>query len=692
MTHPSETYRQPTYRLGVDVGGTFTDLLLLDQATSAFWRHKTPSTPADSSQGILTGLQAICDAAAIPPAAVEIVLHGTTVATNAMLEGKGARVGLIVTEGYRQIMQIARSFVPGGLAGWIVWPKPQPLAALEDTIAVRGRMTAQGHELRPIDEDEIREAVRRLADSGVEAITVSLMNAYMNGAHETRIGEICAELFPDLPVSLSHVVLPEMQEYERTLTTVANAAVRPVVGRYVRSLRGRLRDVGMDGRLALLRSDGGLMSSEKSEEHPVSLLMSGPAGGVTGALWVGRNAGIRNILTLDVGGTSTDVALIENLEPRRVRTTEVGHLSVRASSLDVKTVGAGGGSIAYVPALTRALRVGPQSAGAVPGPAAYGKGGEAPTVTDANVVLGYLPESLLGGAFTLDRPAATRAVQTIADALGIGLMQAARGIIDIVNENMFGALRMISVQQGYDPRHFALMGFGGAGPLHVNAVARLMGSWPAISPVSPGVLCALGDATTRMRTETARSFSRLAGQTDAAEIAAALARMRDQTRAELRADGIAEADITSEFEVDIRYAGQAFEVPMAVELDTLEAGGLRSLLDRFDEEHRRLFTFNMQNEHEIVNLRAVAMGQALDLPPARLEEGDGDPAAARLRDHELWIGGALRPATIYNRTALRAGDRIPGPAVIIEMDATTLIEHDCAGLVDPVGNILITPS
>ena len=452
------------YRLGVDVGGTFTDLLLLDSAAGRFWRHKTPSTPADSATGILTGVAAICADAGIEPSAVETLLHGTTVATNAVLEGKGARVGLVVTPGYRQVMQIARSFVPGGLAGWIIWPKPVPLAALEDTVEAGGRIDGQGREVEPFDEAQVRGALETLQRRGVEAVTVSLMNAYLNGEHEDRIGALAAEIMPGTPVSLSHVVLPEMQEYERTLTTVANAAVRPVVGRYVRSLRAKLRDTGMQGRIALLRSDGGLMSSEKAEEHPVSLLMSGPAGGVAGALWVGRNAELKNILTLDVGGTSTDVALIENLEPRRTRTTEVGHLSVRASSLDVKTVGAGGGSIATVPELTGALRVGPQSAGAVPGPAAYGKGGVLPTVTDANVVLGYLPENLLGGAFRLDRAAATTAVQTIADAMGIDLMAAARGIIDIVNENMFGALRMISVQQGYDPRDFALMGFGGARP------------------------------------------------------------------------------------------------------------------------------------------------------------------------------------------------------------------------------------
>ncbi len=681
-----------SYRLGVDVGGTFTDLLLFDDDSGAFWRHKTPSTPADSSVGILDGVEAICRAADVTPAGVEVFLHGTTVATNAVLEGKGARVGLVVTEGYRQVMQIARSFVPGGLAGWIIWPKPTPLARLEDTVEIKGRMSAHGEELRPIDDDDIRAALGRLKARGVEAVTVALMNSYIDGRHERRVGELAAEVMPDVPVSLSHVVLPEMQEYERTLTTVANAAVRPVVGRYIRNLRDKLRGAGMAGQLSMLRSDGGLMSSEKAEEHPVALLMSGPAGGVTGALWVAKNAGLKNILTLDVGGTSTDVALIENLDARRVRTTEVGHLSVRASALDVKTVGAGGGSIAYVPELTGALRVGPQSAGAEPGPVAYGKGGELPTVTDANVVLGYLPEALLGGTFNLDREGATRAVQTVADALGIGLMEAARGIIDIVNENMFGALRMISVQQGYDPRDFALMGFGGAGPLHVNAVARLMGSWPAVSPVSPGVLCALGDATTRMRTETARSFSKAMADTRQEEVIALLDEMAAQTRGELMAEGVAEADITSQFEIDVRYEGQAFEVPLSIDPETLRRDGLEAVRTRFDDEHRRLFTFNMDSRHEIVNLRAVALGPALDLPAAELPKGDGDPSAACLRNHQMWMDGAMRTGAIYDRAKLRQGDRISGPAIVVEMDSTTLIEADCVGTVDRIGNIMINPA
>jgi N-methylhydantoinase A len=680
-----------TYRLGVDVGGTFTDLLLFDEESGKFWRHKTPSTPHDSSEGILNGVKAITAEAGVSASDIAYFLHGTTVATNAVLEGKGAKVGLVTTEGYRDIMQIARSFVPGGLAAWIVWPKPQPLAHLEDTVEVPERMSADGAVVRELDEAAVRAALHRLKGQGIEALTVSLINAYVNGAHEKRIGEIAEEVLPGIPVSLSHEVLPEMQEYERTLSTVANAAVRPVVSKYVSNLRNKLEDEGLEGKLSLLRSDGGLMSSHKAEEHPVNILMSGPAGGVTGAKWVGKNAGLSNILTLDVGGTSTDVALIEGLEARRVRTTEVGHLSVRASALDVKTVGAGGGSIAHVPELTKALRVGPESAGAVPGPVAYNKGGTLPTVTDANVVLGYLPEDLLGGSFKLDREGAKAAVQTIADALGIGLMEAARGIIDIVNENMFGALRMISVQQGYDPREFALMGFGGAGPLHVNAVAKLMGSWPAVSPVSPGVLCALGDATTQMRTETARSFSKLAKDTSIADLEAVLDEMAAQTRRELLADGVPEEQITTQFEVDIRYAGQAFEVPLTIDKAVLAADGIEGILARFDQEHLRLFTFNMDTPHEIVNLRAVALGEAPALPAAELPKGGDDPSAAKIRDHTLWMDGKEQAAVIYDRALLRQDNVIPGPAIITEMDSTTLVESGCIATVDAVGNILINP-
>ena len=680
------------YRLGVDVGGTFTDLLLFDESDGRSWRAKVPSTPHDPSEAVISGTRRICADAGIPESAIRYFLHGTTVATNAVLEGKGAVVGLVVTDGYRQVMQIARSLVPGGLAAWIIWPKPEPMAKLENTVEITGRMNAQGEEIHPLDEANIRAQLEVLKARGVEAITVCLMNSYLNGAHEQVVAKLAAEILPDVPVSLSSDILPEMQEYERALTTVANSAVRPVVGKYVDNLASELRGMGMDGRISLLRSDGGLMAADKAAEAPVNLLMSGPAGGVAGALWVAKYAGFDNILTLDVGGTSTDVALIEKGEPRLVRDTSVGDLSVRVSSLDVKTVGAGGGSIAHVPELTKALRVGPESAGAMPGPVAYGRGGEAPTVTDANVVLGYLPESLIGGEMTLDREGAKKSVQTIADALGIDLYDAARGIIDIVNENMFGALRMISVQQGYDPREFALMGFGGAGPMHANAVGRLMGSYPVIIPNSPGVLCALGDASTRMRAEAARSFSKRRSQTSDEEVKAAFEALGVQVAEELAAEGVAPEDMIIRYEMDVRYYGQAFEVPMTVDLANLGTDGIANITEAFDAEHHRLFTFNMETEHELVNLRTVALGKEQAIPAREIEKGNGSPSGAKVRDHEVWMDGGPKPAAIYDRSGLRAGDKVSGPAVITEMDSTTLVLLGDVATVDAFGNILITPA
>ena len=676
-----------SYRLGVDVGGTFTDLLVIDEASGRTYRDKVPSTPHDPSEAVIAGAQAICAKAGIGPGELALFLHGTTVATNAVLEHKIARVGLIVTEGYRHILQIARSLVPGGLAAWIVWPKPEPMAPLEATIEAPERMGADGRIVRPLDEALLRANIARLREEKVEAVTVCLINSYMNDAHERRVAAIVAEEMPGVPVSISADILPEMQEYERALTTVANSAVRPTVARYVGNLEAQLANWGSAAKLNLLRSDGGLMSAEKARTAPVNLLMSGPAGGVAGAVFVAKSAGLPNVLTLDMGGTSTDVALIENYNARLRRETSVGHLTVRASSLDVKTVGAGGGSIASVPELTKALRVGPQSAGAVPGPAAYGRGGELPTVTDANVVLGYLPENLLGGSFKLDRAASTRAVQTVADALGIGLMEAAAGIVSIVNETMYGALRLVSVQQGYDPRDFALMAFGGAGPLHGNAMGVLMGSWPVVIPPSPGVLCAYGDATTRLRVDAQRSFNKLVTQTDLGEVSAVIEEIAAQVSAELAAEGVLTADQELAFEIDVRYAGQAFEVPLAFPCHST----LEDLTARFDAEHERLFTFNLAVPQELVNIRAVALGKAANVSAERIEPGTGDPSGAELYDQKVWMDGREQDAAIYDRAKLRSGDAVTGPAVITEMDSTTLVLTGHIARVDDFGNILINP-
>jgi N-methylhydantoinase A len=680
-----------TYRLGVDVGGTFTDVLLVEESTGETWRAKTASTPADQSVGVLNGIKQVCDAAEISLAEVAQVLHGTTVATNAILEGKGATVGLVTTKGFRQVLQIARSFVPGGLAGWIIWPKPEPLAALENTVEVDQRIGSDGTVIRELDEDDVRTQLAKL--SGVEALAVSLINSFADPAHERRIAEIAAEVLPDVPVSLSSDVLPEMREYERTVTTVANGYVQPQVKRYISTLSEQLHEGGITGELAILRSDGGLSAAETATTSPVTMLLSGPAGGVTGAVWTAEQCGYRDLITFDMGGTSTDIALVQDLSPRIGRETKVGDLTVRASSVDVRTVGAGGGSIAHVPELTRALRVGPQSAGADPGPAAYGKGGEEPTVTDANVVLGYLPSDLAGGEISLDVEASRTAVAKIADGMGLASPEAAAaGIVDIVNENMLGGLRLVSVQQGFDPRDFALVAFGGAGPLHANALGVLTGAWPVIVPPSPGVLCALGDATTSLRDESARTVLRRFADLSGAELADLLGELAESAAVSLTEQGLDASEQTVGYQVDVRYHGQGFEIPIEVDPAWLDDpdSALTRLSDGFDAEHERLFSFLLSVDHELVNARATVTGPRPEVASIPLEDSAGPPEPAS--SHEIFVSGGMVEANVYDRGTLRTGDVISGPAVITEMDSTTLVLPDHEATVHSSGSLLINPA
>jgi len=683
-----------SYRLGVDVGGTFTDVLLVDERAGSTWRAKTSSTPHDQSVGVLHGIDKVCEQAGVDRAAIAHVLHGTTVATNAILEGKGATVGLVTTEGFRQVLQIARSFVPGGLAGWIIWPKPEPLAALENTVEVPGRIASDGSVVRDLDEDAARAQLRRLRDAGIEALAVSLINAFANDTHERRVGELAAEELPGVPVSLSSRVLPELREYERALTTVANGYVQPQVARYVANLGEQLTAEGVRAGLSILRSDGGLAVADAAIAAPVTMLLSGPAGGVTGAVWVAEQSGYRDLLTFDMGGTSTDIALVQGLKPRVGRETKVGDLTVRAAAVDVRTVGAGGGSIAHVPELTKALRVGPQSAGADPGPVAYGKGGGDPTVTDANLVLGYLPTSLAGGEITLDAGAARAAVQKVADAMGLASAEeAAAGIVDIVNENMLGGLRLVSVQQGFDPRDFALVAFGGAGPLHANALGKLTGAWPVIVPPSPGVLCALGDATTSARDESARTCLRRFADLTGGELAGILRDLSSAASGRLTGQGIPQNEQQVSYQVDVRYFGQGFDIPVDVDPAWLDDPdqALRIIGERFDAEHERLFSFVLPVDHELVNARASVSGPRPNVTPTVLEPGTGDPAAARTGQARIWVEGGWQDAARYDRTLLKAGDVLPGPAIVTEMDSTTLVLPGHVATVDNSGSLLIRP-
>jgi N-methylhydantoinase A len=683
-----------SYRLGVDVGGTFTDVLLVDEDSGSTWRAKTASTPADQAIGVLHGIGKACAEAGIEMREIAQVLHGTTVATNAILEGKGATVGLVTTRGFRQVLQIARSYVPGGLAGWIIWPKPEPLAALENTVEVDERIATDGAVVRELDEADVRAQLTKLKGQNIQALAVSLINSFADPAHEKRIAAIAGEVLPGVPVSLSSDVLPEMREYERTLTTVANGYVQPQVKRYVQTLTDQLGDGGVTGELAILRSDGGLQSPAGAIGAPVTMLLSGPAGGVTGAVWVAEQCGYRDLITFDMGGTSTDVALVQDLTPRIGRETKVGDLTVRASSVDVRTVGAGGGSIAHVPELTRALRVGPQSAGADPGPAAYGKGGTEPTVTDANVVLGYLPSSLAGGEITLDVDASRAAVGKVAEAMGLESQAAAAGIVDIVNENMLGGLRLVSVQQGFDPRDFALVAFGGAGPLHANALGKLTGAWPVIVPPSPGVLCALGDATTSRRDESARTVLRRFADLSGTDLVTILRELADDAGQRLADHGLPREEQEVLYQVDVRYHGQGFEIPIVVDPAWLDQqdGAFAKLGETFDAEHNRLFSFLLSVDHELVNARATVTGPRPDVTPVHLERGDGDPTAALVTEHPIHVGGEQVTARVFDRAKLRAGDVIAGPAIVTEMDSTTLVLPGHAAEVHASGSLLINPS
>ncbi|KAK1229063.1 hypothetical protein PQX77_007879 [Marasmius sp. AFHP31] len=570
----------------------------------------------------------------------------------------------------------------------IVWPKPTPLAPLELTIEVPGRISSKGEVVRPLELDELRKRLQKLKDlpTPPQSICVSLINSFTNPVHEQEVASFLRSEFPDIPLSVSHQVLPEMMEYERTVTTVANAYIKPIVGRYLESLQEKLGTT----ELRVLRSDGGLAGVEIAREHCANLLYSGPAGGVAGVVsHIAKQSSYKNLLTFDMGGTSTDVCLVENGVPELRRESTIGDLTIRAPSIDVRTVGAGGGSIATVAEVTGALRVGPESAGANPGkrPICYSKGGKAPTVTDALAVLGYLPPALLGGTFALDISAAREAIECqIAKPTGLTIHAAAEGIIKIAVEKMYGSLRSVSVERGKDPREFHLVAFGGAGPSVVCHLTKLCGtSYPAIVPPSPGVLCAFGDAHTALRHEVSSTIIQPLDDTSTEKLLETAGDLQLQATNVLKKQGV--KSVSEQWQVELRYRGQATSLPVSFTAEDLN-DGCKVIKGRFEALHRKMFTFSLDLDVEIVVIRAVAIEVMTSFATAKLPVGNGSPSpeATKQRTEITYTD-----VPVYDRSLLQGGDKLPGPCIITENDSNTLITPTHRAEIDEIGNILVWP-
>ena len=680
------------HNLGVDVGGTFTDVIVFDQDTHELTIDKVLSTPANPSEGVLRGIEEATTKAGTSVGELDLLFHGTTVVTNMLLEETGSRVGLITTEGHEDVLHLARAWTPGPLYGWMDMQKPDPLADLVDTRGVAGTIDSPGgEETEPLDEDAVRSAVRDLQAAGVEAVTVALLNSYLNPTHEERVREIVAEEAPELPVSISAEIVPEYGEYERTLTTVINDYARPQVIRYLDDLDDSLEAAGSSATMNVVRSDGGLMSSAAAKNRPVELALSGPSGGVVGAATIAATKGVPDVLTLDMGGTSTDVSLVEDGTPETTRQTKVGYREFKSRSVDVNTVGAGGGSIARVQ-LSGALQVGPESSGADPGPACYGQGGEEPTVTDANVVLGRIPETVqLGGKMDLDHEAARAAIEGIAEQRGTGVEEAAQAILDIVNENMHGALRVVSVEQGYDPREFGLVAFGGAGPMHANALADVMGAYPLVVPPGPGVMSAFGFLTSDIQNEFSETYLRTDQDVDGADVHGELESLRGEATAWLESEGVEPAAHEFDYVADCRYYRQDIQMSIPIDVDDLVDGsGLAEIKDDFKARHDRQFGFSLDAPLEIANLRVIGKGTLEGVAIEEQPLGDAEPSGARIDTSEVYFDGSYVETPIYDRAELRPGNEVSGPAIVVEDDSTVVIQPDHTATIDRYANIEVT--
>lgn len=679
-----------TCNLGVDVGGTFTDVIVFNENTHELTVDKVLSTPENPSNGVLTGVEEATRKAGMSVADLDLFFHGTTVVTNMLLEETGARVGLVTTAGHEDVLHLARAWTPGPLYGWMGMEKPDPLADLVDTRGISGTISApDGEVTESLDEDEIREAVHELQAAGVESLTVALLNSYLNSSHEERVREIIEEEAPELPVSISAEIVPEYGEYERTLTTAINDYARPQVINYLDELETSLETADSTATMNVVRSDGGLMSSGAAKNRPVELALSGPSGGVVGAATIAEKKGVPDVLTVDMGGTSTDVSLVEDGKPETSRKTKVGYREFKSRSVDVNTVGAGGGSVARVQ-LNGSLQVGPESSGADPGPACYGQGGKAPTVTDANVVLGRIPPIVqLGGKMNLDRAAARTAIETIADERGSSIEAAAQAIIDIVNENMHGALRVVSVERGYDPRDFGLVAFGGAGPMHANALSSVMDAYPLIIPPGPGVMSAFGFLTSDVQNEFSETYLETDLDVDGDDVHAELMALRDEATDWLHSEGINQSNHSFEYYADCRYFRQDIQMSIPVDIDNLRGMGMDEIKEDFEARHDKRFGFSLDAPLEMATLRVIGKGTLKGVTIEEHDVADTDSRPAEVGTNEVYFNGDDHETPIYDRTDLQAGNEIVGPAIVIDDDATVVIQPDHIAVIDRYANIEI---
>ena len=687
------TVRIMGYRLGVDVGGTFTDLALYNVETGDLEFAKIPSTPADQTGGVMDGLQELVSRLGVSPSEISFFIHGTTVAINTVLERKGGRTALVVTSGFRDVLQIGRQDRPH-LYDWRV-RRPEPLVPRHLRFEVRERVLYTGEVQLDLHPEDVGDVVEQLRTSGVDAVAVCLLHAYANPVHEQAIGVALAESLPGLTVSLSSDILPEFKEYDRMSTTTINAYVGPVMRRYLGSLQRGISEAGVNSDVHIMQSNGGIMGAATAVAKPIYTILSGPAAGVVGGVAIADQAGEPNTISIDMGGTSFDICLSYQGDVRRTQESEIEGFPVKVPTVDIHTLGAGGGSIAWIDA-GGALRVGPRSAGADPGPACYGRGGAEPTVTDANLVLGRLvADRFLGGNLTLDLHRAREAVcEQIASPLGLGVEEAAEGIIRVINATMIKGIRVMSIARGYDPREFCMVAFGGAGPAQAAELAAELDIPRVLVPIAPGVTSALGLLMADMRHDYVRTVLSQDVESDPDELGRRYDEMEAEALIEMDREGLPREGVNLVRVADVRYLGQGFELEVPVSNGRLDASQVGEMVERFHHAHKGRYGYD-DPEHpvEIVNLRLIAAAQ---LPRPHLPEaplnGVVNPTGALDRRLEVYFNGRFLSAASFDREKLNPGDSVEGPAVIQQLDSTTLVSPGQRASVDSYRNLILDTS